>query len=383
MKSQSLPPPNIRDFPLKQFFNAKDAQNAKFGLSPSYCDPLPMAELLAFEPDALEQLSHISTAYTKMNGGEALRQHITSVYRSIAPDEVITTSGSDDAIVSLFSSLVNPGDKVIVHVPSYESLASIAEWRGAQLLYWQARETAAWQPSLDELAELLRQNPRLLVVNFPHNPTGFMPDAAYAQRLIDMANAAGTILVVDEVYRGLSVTTPADQLLPSFADLSPDAIVFNTMSKAWGLPGLRVGWVASHNRGCMNLLGHMRLHFNGYLGTPNEFLTSLALRHTAKIFARNEAIARTQLAQLQQFMHTYRHVLAWHAPADGVVAFPRWLGAGTSDDLSQALLTETGVLIAPSSKFGWGERHLRIGYGVRTFPQALALFDAYLQKHHS
>ena len=370
--------PNIRDFPLKQFFNEKTSQLAKFGLSPSYCDPMPMAELLAFEPDTLARFTQLSTAYTKMNGGEELRQQITSVYRSIAPHQIITTSGSDDAIVALFSALVNPGDKVVVHVPTYESLSSIAEWRGATLLYWNACEAEAWQPSLDELAQLLKQRPRLVVVNFPHNPTGFMPTAQYAQKLIDMADEAGAILVADEVYRGLAVTTLAANLLPSFADLSPSVIAFNTMSKAWGLPGLRVGWIASKNEAAMRLIGHMRLHFNGYLGTPNEFLTSLALRHTDAIFARNATIARTQLAQLHDFMAKHRKMLAWHAPVDGVVAFPRWLGDIDTDVLSREVLAQTGVLIAPSSKFAWGQRHLRIGYGVHTFPQALALFDHYL-----
>ena len=376
--------PNIRDFPLKQFFNEKASQSAKFGLSPSYCDPMPMAELLAFEPDTLARFTQLSTAYTKMNGGEELRQQITSVYRSIAPHQIITTSGSDDAIVALFSALVNPGDKVVVHVPTYESLSSIAEWRGATLLYWNACEAEAWQPSLDELAQLLKQRPRLVVVNFPHNPTGFMPTAQYAQKLIDMADEAGAILVADEVYRGLAVTTLAANLLPSFADLSPSVIAFNTMSKAWGLPGLRVGWIASKNEAAMRLIGHMRLHFNGYLGTPNEFLTSLALRHTDAIFARNATIARTQLAQLHDFMTKHRKMLAWHAPADGVVAFPRWLGDIDTDVLSREVLAQTGVLIAPSSKFAWGHHHLRIGYGVHTFSQALALFDHYLTNlYHS
>lgn len=376
--------PNIRDFPLKQFFNEKTSQLAKFGLSPSYCDPMPMAELLAFEPDTLERFTQLSTAYTKMNGGEELRQQITSVYRSIAPHQIITTSGSDDAIVALFSALVNPGDKVVVHVPTYESLSSIAEWRGATLLQWNACEAESWQPSLDELAQLLKQRPRLVVVNFPHNPTGFMPNAQYAQKLIDMVDEAGAILVADEVYRGLAVTTPAANLLSSFADLSPNVIAFNTMSKAWGLPGLRVGWIASKNEAAMRLIGHMRLHFNGYLGTPNEFLTSLALRHTDAIFARNATIARTQLAQLHDFMTKHRKMLAWHAPPDGVVAFPCWLGDIDTDALSREVLAQTGVLIAPSSKFAWGQRHLRIGYGVHTFPQALALFDHYLTNlYHS
>ncbi len=368
----------IGDFELKRFFSEGAATAARANLSPSFAEPLPMAELLACEPDAAECLARLPLGYTEIHGGHALRAAIADRYAGIGPDHVVGTAGADDALASLFLALVRPGDHIIVHAPHYGPLASLAAWRGGDVTLWQADEGAGWQPDLDDLARLLQPATRLIVANFPHSPTGFVPDQGYLERLVALADDAGATLLGDEIYRSLPLT--ADGEPPSLADLSARAVVLNSTSKAYGLPGLRVGWLATRNAAALAAVRELRLHFNSFIGAPSEFLAALALRHADRILDRNRALARANLAHLRDFLGRHDALFAWQPPSGGVVAYPRWLGQGSTSALSAHLLREHGLLLAPSAYFDGGERHVRLGFGTAALPTNLALLDEALSQ---
>ncbi len=248
----------IGDFPLKRFFSEGPATAARANLSPSFAEPLPLAELLACEPDAAARLAGLSLAYPGIHGGRELRVAIAGQYALLQPEHIIVTCGGDDALASLFLALVRPGDHVIVHAPRYEPLASLAAWRGGDVTLWQADEVAGWQPDLDDLARLLRPATRLIVANFPHSPTGFVPDQGFLERLVALADDAGATLLGDEIYSGLPLTDAGEP--PSLADLSALAVVLNSTSKAYGLPGLRVGWLATRDATALAAVRHLWLH---------------------------------------------------------------------------------------------------------------------------
>ncbi len=367
----------IPDFALKRFFNDGLASTARANLSPSFAEPLSTAELLAFEPDAAAHLTRLPLSYTAMHGGPELRTAIASQYRQLGPEDIIATCGADDALALLFLALVEAGDHVIVHSPIYQPLTSVAAWCGAEITLWPASEQQAWQPPLEHLRRLLQPTTRLIVVNFPHSPTGFVPDQDYLEQLSSLADDAGITVICDEIYQGLPLTDAGEP--PSLADLSQRAVVLNSISKVYGLPGLRVGWVATRNAAVLVNVKGLRMHFNSFIGAPSEFLATLALRQTEQILGRNRTLAKNNLGLLQRFLTQHTDLFSWHDPRGGVVIFPRWLGEESTSVLSERLLQETGVLLAPSAYFAADERHVRIGFGTATFPASLAAFEEYLE----
>ncbi|MDP9368878.1 MAG: aminotransferase class I/II-fold pyridoxal phosphate-dependent enzyme [Chloroflexota bacterium] len=366
----------IPDFELKRFFNEGSASTARANLSPSFAEPLSTADLLAFEPDAAAELTRLPLSYPGMHGGLELRAAIANQYRQLGPDAIVATCGADDALSLLFMALVGAGDHVIVQSPIYQPLTSVAEWCGAEITLWPASEQQAWQPPLEHLRRLLQPTTRLIVVNFPHSPTGFVPDQDYLEQLISLADDASITVICDEIYRGLPLTEAGEP--PSLADLSRRAVVLNSLSKGYGLPGLRVGWVATRNEGVLAKVKHLRMHVNSFVGAPSEFLATLALRHTEQILGRNLTLAKNNLAQLQRFLTQHLDLFSWHDPRGGVVVYPRWLGEESTTVLSERLLQEAGLLLAPSAYFAADDRHVRIGFGTSTFPASLAAFEAYL-----
>ena len=162
---------------------------------------------------------------------------------------------------------------------------------------------------------------------------------------------------------------------PSLADLSARAVVLNSVSKAYGLPGLRVGWLATHDAAIRDAVRAFRMHANTFGGAPSEFLAALAVRQSDAILARNLALAQRNLALLDAALARHADRLAWVRPTSGVIGFPRWLGAETTTALSARLLRDHGLLVAPSTYFAGGERHLRLGFGTASFPQGLALLE--------
>jgi len=361
------------DFALKRFFNQPAAATARANLSPSFAEPLGTATLLALEPGAAERFAALPLGYTTAFGGVPLREAITARYERIMPDEVVVACGGDDILPSLFMALLQPGDHVIVHSPVYQPLTGLAEWCGAEISLWAAQEEAGWAPSLAKLRRLLRPNTRLIVTSFPHSPTGFVPERAYLEDLIALAEEAGATLVGDEIYRGLPLDGRAEA--PSLADLSARAVVVNSLSKAFGLPGLRVGWLATRDAETLDAVRGFRMFQNSFIGAPMEFLATLAVHHADRILAGNLTRARANLAALETFMGRNADRFSWVPPRGGVVAFPRWLGGESTTALSERLLCEHGLLLAPSAYFAGGERHVRIGFGTASATAGLALLE--------
>lgn len=365
------------DFPLKRFFNQPAAAKARANLSPSFAEPLGTAALLALEPEAAERFATLPLNYTPAFGAVSLREAIAARYGRITPDEVVAACGGDDTLPSLFMALLQPGDHVVVHSPFYQPLAGLAAWCGAEISLWEAEEAAGWAPSLAELRRLRRPNTRLIVTSFPHSPTGFAPEGAALEDLIGIAEEAGATLVGDEIYRGLPLDGRAEA--PSLADLSARAVVVNSLSKSFGLPGLRVGWLATRDAATLEAVRGFRMYQNSFIGAPTEFLATLAMRHADRILAENLALARANLAALEAFIGRNGDCFSWVSPRGGVVAFPRWLGDESTSVLSERLLREHDLLLAPSAYFAGGERHVRIGFGTASATAGLALLEKALR----
>jgi aspartate/methionine/tyrosine aminotransferase len=363
----------LPNFALKRFLSQPAAAAARANLSASFAEPRGMAALLALEPGAAETFAELPLGYTAAFGGAPLREAIAAGYKRVAPDEVVATCGGDDSLPSLFMALLQPGDHAVVPTPAYQPLAAMAAWCGATVSSWVAEEAAGWEPSLAVLGRLLRPETRLIVTNFPHSPTGFVPDRAYLEELIAVADEAGATLVGDEIYRGLPLEAAGEA--PSLADLSPGAVVVNSVSKTFGLPGLRVGWIATRDATVLEAVRHIRAYLNSFIPAPSEFLATLAVRHADRIFTENLTLTRNNLGTLRAFLERHRDRFAWVPPRGGVTAYPRWLDEESTTTLSERLLRDHGLLLVPSAHFGGGERHARVGFGTAGMAAGLALLE--------
>ena len=235
-----LPP-----FALERYF-ARWEFAAPYLLCASDVEGWPLADLLALADDEGQALWRVlRLGYTESAGHPLLRAAIAGLYAGVAPDEVLTFAGAEEAIFILMNVLLGPGDHAIVTWPGYQSLYAVAQAAGADVTLLRLRAEESWALDLAAVRRALRPTTRLLVVNVPHNPTGALPDPAAFAALVALADEAGVTLFCDEVYRLLEYD-PADRL-PAAVDRSPRAVSLGVMSKAFGLAGLRVGWLASHD----------------------------------------------------------------------------------------------------------------------------------------
>jgi aspartate/methionine/tyrosine aminotransferase len=279
---------------------------------------------------------------------------------------------------------VAPGDHAIVTVPNYQSTESVLLAAGAEVDGLLLREDGGdWRLHLDDLEELLRPTTRLVVVNLPNNPTGALPDRETFARLVELCEEREVRLFSDEVHRGLELDRA--RTLPQAADLSPTALSLNVMSKSYGLPGLRVGWLACRDRALLERL-ERRKHYTTICGSaPSELLATIALRHGDAIQSRNRAIVAANLPRFDAFFARWPELFEWRRPQGSCVCYPRYLGADGVERLCSELVDQAGVLLLPASIFRSDVAQaptdrFRIGVGRRDPEPGLAAFDDFLLK---
>jgi len=365
----------LEPFRLERYF-ARHEFSAAYLLCASDCESMELGDLLALEPQAQERFLSLRLGYTESLGDPALRQAIARLYARITADQVLVHAGAEEAIFNFMQVTLSSGDHVIVQTPCYQSLGAVARGLGATVTEWCGDPMRAWELDLDLLKKALTQRTKLVVVNFPHNPTGFLPTAAFVQELSLLSERHGFVIFSDEVYRGLELD-PADRL-PALADLNDRAVSLGVMSKTYGLAGLRIGWIATRNRRLFEALAGFKDYTTICNSAPSEFLAALALRHAQGIVDRNLEIIRANLERLDRFFADQGERFAWHRPKAGPIAFPTLLH-GAVDAFCADLLKQTGVLLLPGTLYGTGTNALRIGFGRKNLPEALARLERYIQ----
>ena len=364
----------IPEFKLERFF-AEHEFTAPYLLCASDCEAMSIDDLLALEPGARRGLDALWLGYTESPGHPALRAAIAGLHDTIGVDDVLVHSGAEEAIFTFMNGLLSPGDHVIVHTPCYQSLMEIPAAIGCAVSPWRSREDFSWGLSLDELERLIEPATRVVVVNLPHNPTGYLAPRALFDRMIEICRVRGLILFSDEVYRGLEYD-PADRL-PAACDAYGNAVSLGVMSKSFGLAGLRIGWVASRNREILAAMTRYKDYTTICNSAPSEYLATLAINHRDTVVGRNLEIIRGNLERLDDFFERFSGVISWVRPKAGAVAFPRVRDGGA---LFNGLLEKKGLLIAPGSNFGHDDSHFRIGFGRANMAEALGIFAEYLDE---
>ena len=364
----------LDQFRLERYF-ARYEFSAPYPLCSSDCESMELGDLLALEPEAHERLLSLWLGYTESLGDPALRHGITGLYEHIGADQVLVHSGAEEAIFNFMNVALRPGDHIIVHAPYYQSLGEVARGIGAEVTEWQGDAKHAWELDLEVLKNALTGRTKVVVVNFPHNPTGFLPSSEFVHELSELSDKHGFVIFSDEVYRGLELDR--SDRLPAFADLNDRALSLGVMSKAYGLAGLRIGWIATRNARLFGELAAFKDYTTICNSAPSEFLATLALRHAEAIVERNLGIIRDNLNRLDVFFDSHEELFSWHRPKAGSIAFPKLL-RGTVDAFCADLVKKSGVLLLPGTLYGPESNAFRIGFGRKNLPESVERFEAYL-----
>jgi aspartate/methionine/tyrosine aminotransferase len=369
---------DLPDFRLEVYLGKWEFA-ARHHLTASDAQTLSVAEVLG--PEGLEELAALSLGYTPTWGTDALRAAIAATYDRVEPDDVLVFAGAEEAMFWAMQELVGPGGHAVVTVPNYQSMESVTVATGAAVSGLSLRPENGWALDLDALAALMRPETKLVAVNFPNNPTGALPDPDTWAALVALCEERGIRLFSDEVYRGLEADGTAP--LSHAADVSPTALSVGVMSKAYGLPGLRIGWLACRDHAMLERL-ETRKHYTSICSAaPSELIATYALRRGAEITARNRAIIARNLPVFDAFFAEHADLFAWEHPQAGCVCFPRYLGADGVEAFCHDLVEQAGVVLLPASIYAseLGDvppDRFRIGVGRADPESALEAFGAFL-----
>ena len=364
----------IEPFEIERFYERWEFR-AELMLSSSDCESRPVSALLALEPGAEERLRELHLGYTEVPGSAELRDAVAATYERAGPEDVLTLAAAEEGIFLAYHSLLGPGEHAIVEAPSYGSAVNLARSTGAEVTLWHRRHEDGWAYDLDELEGLLRPDTRFVYINSPHNPTGSQMSHAEQRRLVEMLAERGTVLFSDEVYRGLEHDEGAR--LPAACDLYERAISLNTVSKSYGLPGLRIGWLACRDTSLLETLRELKLYTTICSSAPSELLVALALRHSELLISQARALVLENLPQLEGFLGRHSELLEWAAPAAGPIGFPRVRDRREVREWCESVAAEAGVLLLPGYVYD-EPRHIRMGYGRAGLGEALARLEAHI-----
>jgi aspartate/methionine/tyrosine aminotransferase len=366
-----LPP-----FKLERYF-AKYEFNTEYLLCSSDCEAMSIADLLAVEAGATEQFQQVWLGYTESQGGPSLRKEICNLYETIQPEDVLVHTGAGEAIYLFMFAAFQAGDHVIVHSPGYQSLAEVARGAGCDVSPWQAREENNWALDLNELPRLVRTNTKAIIINTPHNPTGYLMSPADYAAVHNFAQENNLLLFSDEVYRE-SEYDPATRL-PAACDLGDYAVSLGVTSKTYGLAGLRIGWVATKNQKIYDRMASLKDYTTICNSAPSEYLAEVAMRNRQKLVKRNLGIIKHNLTIIDEFFSRHANLFSWVRPRAGSMAFPHYLG-GDIESFCDKAVREVGVLLLPGSVYDDTENHFRLGLGRKNLPQAVERLEEYLSR---
>ncbi|WP_421850154.1 aminotransferase class I/II-fold pyridoxal phosphate-dependent enzyme [Novosphingobium sp.] len=375
----------MRNFALEVYFSKWEFA-AKYHLTASDAQSMTVSQLLAHaSPADRERFDNLHLGYTKTFGAEPLLHEIAQTYDAIGTDQLLCFAGAEEGIYVAMRVLLGPEDHCIVITPNYQAAEtiplSICTVTGVALA-----ADAGWALDLDAVRAALRPNTKVISINFPNNPTGAIPSQETFAALIELCRERGIWLFSDEVYR--LIEHRDDARVPQVADVYERGVSLNVMSKSYGLPGLRIGWLACQDRAFLESCERYKHYLSICNSAPSELLAEIALKARVAIVGRNRDIAHRNLALLDSFFADFPGLFDWRRPDGSCVAFIRYKGEDGAERFTERLVEETGVLLLPSSIYRSElgpvpQDHFRIGFGRSNLPEGLAVFRDWLMRNRA
>jgi aspartate/methionine/tyrosine aminotransferase len=369
----------INDFKLEEYF-ANYEFKALFLLCASDCESFSIEDLLSLEPESELKLKKLRLGYTESQGNPALREEISNLYENTKSEDILVFAGAEEGIFICMNILLKKGDHIIVQFPAYQSLFEVANSIGCEITKWIMDEKKNWDLDLKFLKDHIKKNTKLIVINNPHNPTGHIMSKEKFNSIIEIAKNHTPPLFIfsDEVYRLLEYNK--NDRLPNMCDCYNRGISLGVMSKAFGLAGLRIGWIAVKDKSLIKKLASFKNYTTICSSAPSEFFSLLALRHKDRIIERNLKIILKNLETLDRFFIKNKLLFDWIKPKAGCIAFPKIKLDSGAEKFCLDLFNNRGVLLLPSTKFDFGDHHFRIGYGRKTMLEGLNVLEEYIRK---
>ncbi|KAF2752003.1 PLP-dependent transferase [Sporormia fimetaria CBS 119925] len=388
----------IEPFAVEAWMDAHETK-CEYNIAETCCASISLDQLQQLSEDKERPL--IDTAnilnYGDIRGSDALRQNLSRLYSAkgnfLSPQNILTTAGAIQANYLVAYSLVGPGDHVICHYPTYQSLYEVPKQLGAKVDLWHTRAEDDWAPKIDDLKSLIKPNTKLIILNNPQNPTGAIIKKPLLQQIVDVASEHNIVLFGDEVYRPLfhSINPMDSEFPPSLLSMGyKKTIVTGSMSKAYSLAGVRVGWIASRDPELIETIAEARHYTTISVSQLDEQVAAYALHPNTvhSLLARNIQLAQKNLELMERFMIKNEDECSWVKPLAGTTAFVKISRDGKpvdSVDFCQQLLEKTGVLWVPGSTCFGDEfkGYVRIGYVNHTeiIKEGLDKATKFIRKH--
>ena len=367
---------NLKPFKLERYF-ARYEFSIKYLLSSSDCGGLLQSEVLKLADDETRNLwEGLALGYTESVGHPLLRDEILKLYQGIAAEDCLVVVPEEGIYVAL-NSILQKGDHVICTFPGYQSLYEVAEGLGCEVTRWEPEEENGWRFDPEFLEQAIRPSTRLIIVNFPHNPTGYLPSGEDYERIVESARKRGLYLFSDEMYRFLEYGS--DCRLPSACEAYDRAISLCGMSKSFGMAGARIGWLVTRDKRILASMAAFKDYTTICSSAPSEVLAIIALRAKDAIISRHLTRIGRNIGLLDRFFEKYQDMFEWVRPQAGTIGFPRLKGKLGALDFCQTVAKETDIMLLPSTVYDYDDRHFRVGFGRENMPEALGRFREFLQ----
>ncbi len=370
----------IKEFKLERYL-AEYEFSAPYLLCCSDCEPLSMKELLDMaDSDSLSMWEHLKLGYTESQGHPVLREEVARLYETLTADDIIILAPEEGIFIAM-NTMLNKGDHVITTYPGYQSLYEIAHALGCEISGWIPKEQDNWTFDINELPELIRDNTKLIIINFPHNPTGAILQENELEMIIDIARQKNIFLFSDEMYRYLEYHE--DHRLSSACDVYDNAVSLFGMSKSFALAGLRIGWLTTKNDVLLKQFSTFKDYTTICNSAPGEVLSIMALRAKNEILKRNREIIKGNLKKLNTFFGDNETLFKWMKPKAGSVCFPAIKGDINVNHFCADVIKKKGVLLLPAGQYDYNKNNFRLGFARKNMPEALSKLKEYIDENHS
>jgi aspartate/methionine/tyrosine aminotransferase len=341
---------------------SKFEQQVEYNLSESGVHPVLLGELLADQPDYVDQLLKTDLNYPHVNGTPELRAHIASMYERAGIENVLVTVGAAEANYITMRTLLDEGDEIVIMLPNYMQIWGIAKNHGFRIRPFHLQEGNGWTPDLEELNEAVTTNTKLIAVCNPNNPTGHILTEAEIDAIIPAAERVGAWILADEVYSGAERLT--DEQGPSFYGRYEKVLGVGGLSKAYGLPGLRIGWVVAPTDTIDEIWArHEYTTISATMLSNKLAAIALSPEVRPRILQRARDYIRNGYPVLQEWIDSHEQTFSWTPPQAAAIAFVRYHLDINSTEFTEKLREERSVLIVPGDHFGM-DSFVRISFGL-------------------
>lgn len=367
----------IKDFKLERYF-AQHEFSAKYLLSSSDCDGYELKYLLHQASNKEKTLwDSMKLGYTESKGDHLLREAILQYYKQKNIENVVVASPGELNYICM-NVLLEPSDHVITVSPCYQSLYQVVKSLNCELSFWKPI-SENWEFNTKELEKLIKKNTRLIVINFPHNPTGSYLHETQLDEIVRIARKHNITIFSDEMYHKLVLEDGKE--LPPISDIYEKGISLWGTSKTFGLAGLRTGWLVTEDTDLLSKVVSYKDYLSICNSAPSEILSLIALNNIDKFLKPNLKKIKHNVQLFKEFANNHPIISSFVPPKAGSTSFVELNIKESSLDFSKELVKKTGIMTVPSEMFEHPGKFIRVGFGRENLPEILNHFDDYLKNY--